>query len=226
MAKGDACWNTVKTILGWILNTLDNTIALPPHRLTRLRTILSSVGHTQWCVALKERQHILGELCSMVLAIPAAIGLFSVLQDELKSSDVHRVRLTTHTHAFLQDLSWLVKDVGWCPTEIAEVVPDSTPATRGACDASGQGPGVSTFYPCARSNYYPCSVAAIGHPMFPDASFLAPPPRGAITNSEAQFDILAQAVDIRSHIIHNLSENSATIAWKRKGSASTSGPVA
>jgi hypothetical protein len=107
MAKGDAWWDTVKTILGWILNTLHNNIALPPHHLTRLRTILSSVVSTQWRVALKKWQHIHGELRSMALAIPAAIGLFSVLQDALKSSNGHRVRPITHTNAFLQDFSWL-----------------------------------------------------------------------------------------------------------------------
>jgi hypothetical protein len=107
MAKGDACWDTVKTILGWILKTLHNNIALPPRRLTRLRTILSSVGPIQWRVALKKWQQIHGELRSMALAIPAAIGLFSVLQDALKSSNGHRMRLITHTHAFLQDFSWL-----------------------------------------------------------------------------------------------------------------------
>jgi hypothetical protein len=47
-----------------------------------------------------------------MLDIPAAIGLFSVLQDALKSRNGHWVRLTTHTHAFLQDYSWLVEDVG------------------------------------------------------------------------------------------------------------------
>jgi hypothetical protein len=58
-------------------------------------------------------------------------------------------------------------------------------------------------------------------------------PHITITNSElelsatiAQFDILAQSVDIRSHTIHNLSDNSATVACQLKGVASTYGPVA
>jgi hypothetical protein len=58
-------------------------------------------------------------------------------------------------------------------------------------------------------------------------------PHGTITNSElelaatiAQFDILVQVIDIRSYTIPNLSDNSATVAWQRKGAASTSGPVA
>jgi hypothetical protein len=103
---------TVKTILGWIVNTLDNNISLPAHRLIRLRKILDSIRPGQRRVALKQWQQILGELRSMALAIPAAIGLFSVLQEALTSGDGHRVRLAPHTHAFLQDFSLLVEVVG------------------------------------------------------------------------------------------------------------------
>jgi hypothetical protein len=53
-----------------------------------------------------------------------------------------------------------------------------------------------------------------------------------ITNSDldiaptiAQFSMLAQAVDIRSHIIHKLSDNFAPIAWQRKRATSTSGLI-
>jgi hypothetical protein len=56
---------------------------------------------------------------------------------------------------------------------------------------------------------------------------------GSVTNSElelaatiTQFDILAQTFDVRSHTVNNLSGNTATIAWQKKGTASTSGPVA
>jgi hypothetical protein len=58
-------------------------------------------------------------------------------------------------------------------------------------------------------------------------------PRGSVTNSGlelaatmAQFDALAQMFHVRSHTVHNLSDNAATVAWQKKGVASTSGPVA
>jgi hypothetical protein len=81
MAKGDACWMTVKTILGWIINTLDTIIGLPSNRLTRLQEILTSIRPGQQRVALKQWQQILEELRSTALAILEAIGLFSVLQE-------------------------------------------------------------------------------------------------------------------------------------------------
>jgi hypothetical protein len=127
MAKGESAWATVKVILGWMVDTLANTISLPEHRLARIREILDSIGITQRRVSLKKWQQVLGELRPMVLAIPAAIGLFSVLQEALKASDGRRVRLTCHTHAFLEDFRWLVDDVGSRPTAIDELVPDPTP---------------------------------------------------------------------------------------------------
>jgi hypothetical protein len=76
MARGDSAWSTVKVILGWVVDTMANNISLPVHLLTRIREILASIGPTQRRVSLKKRQQILGELRSMALAIPAAIGLF------------------------------------------------------------------------------------------------------------------------------------------------------
>jgi hypothetical protein len=54
----------------------------------------------------------------MALSIPATIGLFSVLQEALQTSDGHKVHLTPHTHALLQDFALLVEDVGSRPMEI------------------------------------------------------------------------------------------------------------
>jgi hypothetical protein len=112
MAKGDTSRATPKVILGWIIDTLDNTISFPAHRLARIREVLASIAPSQRRVSLKKWQQVLGELRSTALAIPAAIGLLSALQEALKTSDGNRVRLNYHTHAFLQDFHWLVEDVG------------------------------------------------------------------------------------------------------------------
>jgi hypothetical protein len=52
----------------------------------------------------------------MALAIPASIGLFSVLQDALKTSDGILVRLTYHTHSFKTSIgSWRI----WAPVRLS-----------------------------------------------------------------------------------------------------------
>jgi hypothetical protein len=233
MGKGDATWATLKTIIGWILNTLDNTISLLPHRLVRVHDILDSIGPNQRRVAHRKWQQVLGELRFMALAIPAAIGLFSVLQEALKFSDGTRVRLNQHTHTFLQEFHWFDEDVGAQPTKIDELVPDANPSTRSACDASGKGqggvhfvllPDVTTLPMLWRSRW-PRHISA----RLVSSSY----PTGDITNSELELaasithaDVLTQAFDVRSHATHQLSDNSATVAWQRKGAASTTGAAA
>ncbi|MGH8338032.1 MAG: hypothetical protein ACRETL_14690 [Gammaproteobacteria bacterium] len=40
LLKGDACWSTTKTMLGWQIDTVRGTIELPLHRYKRLCDIL------------------------------------------------------------------------------------------------------------------------------------------------------------------------------------------
>jgi hypothetical protein len=233
MAEGDSSWVTTKVILGWMIDTLDNAISLPAHRLARIREILDSITPSQRRVSLPKWQQVLGELRSMALAITETIDLFSALQDALKTSDGNRVRFNSHAHAFFQDFHWLSEDVGGRPTTIDELVPDRVPSIQGACNASKKGPGGVHFVPLPNGDLkpllwrqaWPASVAA---ELVSTAN-----PGVSITNSDlelaatvAQFDVLAQTFDVRSHTIHNISDNTATVAWQKKGAASTTGPVA
>ena len=72
LLKGDGTWDTCKIILGWIIDTVDGTIKLPPHRVARLNAILASVSPTMKVIAVKQWHTIFGELRSMSIAIPGA----------------------------------------------------------------------------------------------------------------------------------------------------------
>jgi hypothetical protein len=87
LQKGDACWTTRKSILGWLIDTTGRTIKLPPHRLERLHEILASFPTSQHRTSRRKWQQLLGELRSMVLAIPGGRGLFSQLQSVLTHSE-------------------------------------------------------------------------------------------------------------------------------------------
>jgi hypothetical protein len=233
MANGDWAWSTVKVVLGWVIDTIVNTIYLPVHRLTRIREIMASIGTNQSRVSLKKWQQILGELRSMALVIPAAISLFSMLQEALKASDGHQVCLTRHTHDFLHDFHWLVDDVGTRPTAIDELVPDQLPSTHGACDASKKGFGGVHFVPLPGGQLLPLLWREAWPTSIAKKLVSMNNPTGTITNSDlelavtiAQFDVLAQSFDVRSHTVHNLSDNAATVAWQKKGGASSSAPFA
>jgi hypothetical protein len=79
MLKGDATWSTRKNILGWVAGTIKMTVELPPHRVERLFEILDSGSPRQRRASSNKWEKLLGELRSMVLAIPGGRGLFSVL---------------------------------------------------------------------------------------------------------------------------------------------------
>jgi hypothetical protein len=169
----------------------------------------------------------------MALTILAAIGLFSVLQEALKSSDGNRVRLTQHTHAFLRDFAWLVDDVGARPTKVDELVPNSNPSTRSACDALGKGQDDVHFFRLPDGTMLPLLWRSRWSRHITARLVSSSNPQGNITNSELELavsithaDILAQAFDVHSHTTHQLSYNSSTVAWQRKVAASTTGHVA
>jgi hypothetical protein len=46
MKKGESAWDTMKVILGWIINMLDTIISLTDHRLSRISEILASISAT------------------------------------------------------------------------------------------------------------------------------------------------------------------------------------
>ena len=91
-AKGDACWSTHKVVLGWVVDTIQKTIELPPHRKDRLLSILRTTQNKKR-LGIRSVRKLLGELRSMVLGIPGGAGLFSQLQLALTQRDGHRVNL-------------------------------------------------------------------------------------------------------------------------------------
>ena len=46
LRQGDCSWDTVKLILGWIVDTVNMTLELPPQSIVRLRKILDSILRT------------------------------------------------------------------------------------------------------------------------------------------------------------------------------------
>ena len=80
MKQGDATWTTSKVILGWLIDTTAKTIALPPHCIERLREILGSIALGQRTIAMKDWHKVVCELCSMSIALPSSVALFSLLQ--------------------------------------------------------------------------------------------------------------------------------------------------
>lgn len=211
------------------------TIELPPHRIQRLFEILDSIPPHQGRTSVKKWQKLLGELRSMVLAVPGGRGMFSVLQNVLsKRCDVaSRLRLTQPVHAILKDFQWLAQDLARRPTRLAELVPADMPSALGAHDAAATGMGGVHFVPLPDGTVEPLLWRSPFPPEVAARLVSSDNLAGTITNSElelagsvAQLDVLAQEFDVREKTVHNSSDNVATVWWQRKGAVSSSGPTA
>ena len=57
-------------MLRWIVDSVNMTIALPPHRVARLKEIFHSIPRTQLRVGVDKWHQVLVELRLMALALP------------------------------------------------------------------------------------------------------------------------------------------------------------
>mmetsp|Transcript_36392 Transcript_36392/g.81833 ORF Transcript_36392/g.81833 Transcript_36392/m.81833 type:complete len:1331 (-) Transcript_36392:274-4266(-) len=139
LLKGDGSLTTLKIILGWLVDTVAGTIELPPHRVERLFAMLDSFPIGRKTCPKRDLHKLIGELRSMLIAIPGGVGCISWLQETLKTAG-ERVYLNQHFHDAVADFRWLAQDISNRPTRIAEVVPE-VPAVVGMSDAAGPGMG-------------------------------------------------------------------------------------
>ena len=245
LLKGDCYWSTLKTVLGWIIDTVKMTIQLPQHRVDRLAEILASIPLHQKRISIKSWHKILGELRSMTIAIPGLRGMFSVMQEALRSKAKGRIALHKGVHDALRDMRWLQKDLAQRPTRLYELVP-LTPSLEGDHDASGYGAG-GVLLPKPHTVPRPAAAASASdpdqrpHPVlwrvpFPDdlvANLVSwKNPHGTVTNSDFELaggllhhEAAAQCYDIRERTLLSRTDNTPTLFWQRKGSTSTQGPA-
>ena len=236
LRQGDVSWNTIKTVLGWIVNTTTMTIELPQHRIDRLADILASIPPTQKRISMRKWHKVLGELRSMSLALPGARNMFSQMQQALSNSPKTRVALTKGVHQALDDFRWMHKDIANRPTRIAEVVPLLASAL-GDHDASGQGAGGVWFpHKSLDQRQHPSSLPShaplLWRFQWPqdiiDSLVTDKNPNGTISNSDLELaggllhlEALCQHYDVRERTILSRTDNLATLFWQRKGSATT-----
>ena len=241
MNKGDDFWSTQKIMLGWLIDTVAFTISLPPHRQERLLTMLGTITKRKRA-SVQEWHKLLGELRSMSIAIPGSRGCFSFLQHALRPG-AKRITITPTIRDQLLDFLHLAQDVTSRPTHLAEVVP-TPPTYYGAVDAAKAGMGGVWFPPGppVPNAIQPPSNRRLHAPIlwrqqFPESiqqdivSFSNP--SGSITNSDLELagtvahdDILASATDVTHLTTSSGCDNTPSVAWRGKGSATTTGPAA
>ena len=226
MLKGDAHWSTRKRILGWDIDTCSTTLHLPHHRMTRLREVLAWLLPPQRRLPVRKWHQLLGELRSMSPALPGTRGLFSVLQEALRHTDAHRIRITTRIQDMALDFLHLVDSVYERPTRLQELVP-TAPSDIGACDACQHGMGGVWF-----DMLDPTTAPIVWRERFPPhvvhALITADNPKGTVSISDLELtgmiahkDVLARSRDIAERTVWLASDNRAAVAWSTKGSATS-----
>ena len=239
LRQGDFSWSTIKTVLGWVVDTVSMTIHLPPHRVTRLWEILDSIPRHQRRTSVRKWYKVLGELRSMSVALPGSRNLFSRLQQGLRSKGGGRINLTKGTHQALDDFRWIARDLTSRPTRIAELIP-LAPVAEGHHDASGSQGAGGIWFPgdnaVMREGYSP-EVPIVWRLPWPqhiiDQVVTDDNPTGTITNSDLELagglihlDCGAQTLDIRERTVVSKGDNLNTTHWERKGNTSTNSAAA
>lgn len=226
LRQGDAYWSTTKTILGWDLNTVDGTLNLPPHRLARLYALLDAFPPTRRRAPVAEWHQLLGELRSMSAALPGARGLFSILQDTLRTGDRYRVRLSRRVFDNLADFRAIADSLRDRPTRFLELIPKGDPIAWGACDACQLGMGGVWFRPGA-----PPLVWRSPFPVALQRELITSTHRtGTLSISDLELagtlahkHVLVQVTpDVAERPIWLGGDNRASLAWATKGSATAS----
>ena len=227
LLSGDGSWGTRKLILGWIVDTMRQTLELPPHRKQTLHDIFAELL-TLRRVSAKKWRSFLGKLRFVSVAIPGSAGLFSALQWAQNQAGNNRIRINAFVRSSLDAFGRLAASLCSRPTHLAELVPQQ-PSLLGATDAAKAGMG-GIFFDADGQGYY------WRHP-FPqdiqDALVSVDNPHGHVTNSDLEHAGLLGQVDVQAHLqsvryatLENFSDNTAAVSRVRKGAVSKPGPSA
>ena len=222
MLQGDGCWSTRKVLLGWIVDTVRQTLELPPHRKQALNEIFAGLARKKR-VSRKQWERILGKLRFVSVAIPGSASLFSAMQLALNKSEDSRVRITRALRDHIDAFSALAADLSARPTHLAEIIPQE-PTLLGTTDAAKAGMG-GVFYDSQGKPY-------LWRFPFPEdiqrdlVSY--DNPKGSITNSDleqagilAQTALMARHFNIRYATIANGADNTPAVCRMRKGAVTS-----
>jgi hypothetical protein len=173
-------WSTCKVALGWIIDTVRQTIELPAHRKLELAQIFTDLANTSQ-VSHKKFQRILGKLRFVSTAIKGSAGFFSALQLALNRAKNNRIHITAALCEHLNAFASLAPSLCRRPTHLAEIVPE-LPAFVGTTDAAKA--GMSGVYYDAQ-----CDPHLWRYPFPPEvqsALVSHSNPHGTITNSNLE----------------------------------------
>ena len=227
MLQGDGSWTTRKLLLGWVVDSLRQTLELSARRKLELAKIFASLCNAKR-VSRKRWERLLGKIRWLAVAIPGSQGLLGALQLALNRCTSNRIRINQELKDHIYELARLSSSLRERPTYLAEIVPQE-PTLLGATDAAKVGMG-GIFYDSKGSAYL------WRHPFSPELQsrlVTEENPTGIDTNSDlehagllAQVSLMADHHNVRYATLLNCCDNTPAVSRVTKGSVVSEGPSA
>ena len=219
LQKLEGLWAFCKEILGWILDGLLRTIALPDYKYHRIMGELRQAICSQ-ALPVTEFKQLVGKLRHASLAIPASKGLFSPVNEALfRHPKVVPIMTNTNLLEALKDFIYLIKEVHDRPTSIKEIYP-TDPKYMGYMDDAtkwGAGgvwlPGTHFLEPIVWQvewTHEICMAILVGLISNSDLELAA---------ELLQWLVLEYLVDTKHITTGVMSDNTPTVHWTLKMSA-------
>ena len=102
---GDRDWSTAKEILGWVINTYQDTLALYSKQRLELLSLLA-IHLTQRHISAKKLERLIRKIRSMYLAMPGAISHFYAMQVSLTRARAAKNATANISAQFHQDIKF------------------------------------------------------------------------------------------------------------------------
>jgi hypothetical protein len=222
--KVAAAFQDIKRFLGGDEGLLSRSVLLAPQRRDRVIEDILAVRNVKR-VSLKSWQSLIGQLRSLVVGLPGALGQFSLMQEALRVQQDGRVRISQKVKIQLD--TFLVFLQGHQrPATIEEIVPGD-PAFEGACDAAKSGMG-GVWFNTDHGESQPLLWRAPFSLTTQARLSSFKNPTGEITNSDLELagTIIHQSVlganeDIIGETVHTHCDNTPAVYWRQKGSSTT-----
>lgn len=121
MDAGDGTWDTIKEILGWIMDGANFTMQLPPTKCGKIAALIGAMVRKKG-VTLNEFQKVAGKLQHASFGVPGGKGLFSPIWRVLQGNPPW-VKMTKTLRSTLKDWRTLIRAMARDPSQIPLLIP-------------------------------------------------------------------------------------------------------
>ena len=228
LLAGDGIWAVRKEILGWIFDGILRTMELPPEKVEKIMTCLSTAV-SQKRLPVKEFRTLLGKLQHASLAMPAGKSILTPLHKFVEANKDRRILYFAKQPLVLEalrDIRILLRESTSRPTHVRELVPD-LPAYVGFCDACKRGAG--GVWISGTKNIHPI-VWRVEWPADIQARLVSwSNPQGDLTINDLemaglllQYLVLELLVSLLHEHVAAWCDNTSTVSWARRMTSSRS----